>query len=257
MDTASGNNFSGFSNQCTWWSAQRYHTLTGVWVPMLGNAYEWNGEATQHGWMVANAPPKGLPSIICLQGNAGQGVDATYGHVAIVERINADGSVYTSDFNWYPHVGDSVVSYVTFRTGQGVSFIWAGNGVGKQDPITATVTAVTQVLKNATTTYSLSSNAGVAVALATLDALTTVTPPFDVQPQHDNIIGVDIVDPVSWFTGVGFNIINDTRALTLRVIMICVGIYMLFRVVAHFIDFSGVINSVQSSAQTLAPLFME
>ena len=47
-----------------------------------------------------------------------------FGHVAIVEKINADGSVYTSNYNWYGNGGWDILSYVTFMPGPGVSFVW-------------------------------------------------------------------------------------------------------------------------------------
>lgn len=123
-----------FRGQCTWWTQERYHQLTGLWTPMTGNAYQWLAQAKAAGWETGDKPPNGIPSIICLQGNAGQGILSGLGHVAIVEKVNSDGSVQTSDMNWsvgsifntdintygYP------VRVVNFRPGNGVSFIWTG-----------------------------------------------------------------------------------------------------------------------------------
>ncbi|GAC1427101.1 MAG: hypothetical protein PVS3B3_22610 [Ktedonobacteraceae bacterium] len=113
-----GNHF--FWGQCTYWAAFRYHQLTGLWVPWLGNAADWAYNAPGYGWHVAYSPRMG--SIIVLapgvQGSGG------YGHVAIVESINADGSVNTSNFNWgYGNFG--VMTYHTFYPGYGVTFVWA------------------------------------------------------------------------------------------------------------------------------------
>ncbi|MDQ2716248.1 MAG: CHAP domain-containing protein [Chloroflexota bacterium] len=83
--------------QCTYWANMRYHQLTGHWVPWLGNAYQWSAGARASGWVVS-ATPK-VPSIIVLQPGV-QGAGG-YGHVAVVERINSDGSVYASNYNWY------------------------------------------------------------------------------------------------------------------------------------------------------------
>lgn len=128
-----------YRGQCTWWAQERYHQLTGLWTPMLGNAYQWLGQAQAAGWETGDKPPNGIPSIICMQGNAGQGLipslGGKYGHVAIVEKINPDGSVLTSNMDWsvgtpfqtninthgYP------VRQVLFKPGTGVSFIWTGN----------------------------------------------------------------------------------------------------------------------------------
>ena len=108
-----------FYGQCTYWANMRYHQLTGVWVPWLGNANQWTSGAINSGWVVSGTPK--LPSIIVLQaGIQGAGY---YGHVAVVEKINADGSVLTSNWNWAGNWG--VETFVTFRPGSGVAFVWA------------------------------------------------------------------------------------------------------------------------------------
>lgn len=108
-----------FYGQCTYWANMRYHELTGQWVPWLGNAWQWIAGAQQYGWVVSSTPH--LHSIIVLQPNVeGAG---WYGHVAIVEQVNADGSVLTSNYNWAG--AWATLTYVTFRPGPGVSFIWA------------------------------------------------------------------------------------------------------------------------------------
>lgn len=106
--------------QCTYWANMRYHELTGYWVPWLGNAYQWTYAAGGYGWVVSSTPK--VPSIIVLQpGVQGAGY---YGHVAVVERINSDGTVYTSNYNWWGNGGWDRLSYVTFHPGYGVSFLW-------------------------------------------------------------------------------------------------------------------------------------
>ena len=106
--------------QCTYWANMRYHALTGYWIPWLGNAYQWAYGAAASGWIVSSRPH--VPSIVVLQ----PGVEGAggYGHVAVVERINSDGSVYTSNYNWYSNGGWDTLSYVTFYPGSGVSFVW-------------------------------------------------------------------------------------------------------------------------------------
>jgi surface antigen len=107
--------------QCTYWADLRYHQLTGNWVDWIGNAYQWKyGSLAAPGWIVSSTPH--VPSIIVLQpGVQGAGY---YGHVAIVERINSDGSVYTSNMNWYASGGWDRISYWTFTPGPGVLFVW-------------------------------------------------------------------------------------------------------------------------------------
>jgi surface antigen len=106
--------------QCTYWTNMRYHALTGYWVPWLGDAYQWSYGAAASGWIVSSKPH--VPSIIVLQSGV-QGASWA-GHVAIVERINSDGSVFTSNMNWYANGGWDIVSYVTFYPGPGVTFVW-------------------------------------------------------------------------------------------------------------------------------------
>ncbi|MGH2509087.1 MAG: CHAP domain-containing protein, partial [Ktedonobacteraceae bacterium] len=88
--------------QCTYWANLRYHELTGYWVPWTGNAAQWVASArATPGWYVSRGPQ--VPSIIVLMpGVQGAG---RYGHVAVVEGINPDGSVRTSNMNWYNNGG--------------------------------------------------------------------------------------------------------------------------------------------------------
>ncbi len=107
-----------FYGQCTYWANMHYHDLTGHWVPWLGNAAQWLNGAVENGWVVSGTPH--VPSIIVLQPWV-QGA-GYYGHVAIVEKINNDGSVVTSNWNWagnWAHTTD-----VTFYAGPGVTFVW-------------------------------------------------------------------------------------------------------------------------------------
>jgi surface antigen len=118
---------SGFDNtsnhfyygQCTYWAAMHYHDLTGLWIPWNGNANQWVSGAATSGWVVSNTPK--LHSIIVLQAYI-QGA-GYYGHVAVVEQINPDGSVVTSNWNWAG--AWALTTNVTFRPGYGVNFIYA------------------------------------------------------------------------------------------------------------------------------------
>lgn len=111
-----------FSGQCTYWANYRYHQLTGVWIPWFGNAYEWYQQAINYGWHTSTSPNPNGPSIIVL-GPYVQDDLSAYGHVGVVEHINGDGTVTTSNMHW-PTAG--VVSYVTFRYPvSGTHFIWA------------------------------------------------------------------------------------------------------------------------------------
>lgn len=105
---------------CTYWADLEYHNLTGYWVQWTGNADEWAYGAQQAGWIVSSQPH--VYSIIVLQ----PGVEGAgwLGHVAVVMSINPDGSVVTSNMNWYSNGGWDIVSTVVFYPGPGVSFVW-------------------------------------------------------------------------------------------------------------------------------------
>ena len=112
----------GFTyGQCTYWADYYYHQLTGHWVPWGGNADAWAYGAGASGWVVSGSPH--VYSIIVLQPYV-QGASG-YGHVAVVIGINKDGSVLTSNWNWYAGGGGwARTSYWTFYPGPGVSFVW-------------------------------------------------------------------------------------------------------------------------------------
>lgn len=109
--------------QCTWWADERYHQLTGYYVPWAGNAKDWSAQASKYGWKVSSSPV--APSIICLQGGV-QGADSTYGHVGVVESLNSNGTVRASSQNWgLTAAARASTSYYNFKPGAGVSFITA------------------------------------------------------------------------------------------------------------------------------------
>ncbi|WP_162004987.1 CHAP domain-containing protein [Dictyobacter vulcani] len=115
-----GNLHRFFYGQCTYWANQRYHQETGHWIPWLGNAYQWAYQAPAYGWNLSSTPnPRGAS--IMVFGPYAQGAGA-YGHVAVVEKVNADGSVLTSNWNWN---GDwATLTWHTFYPGRGISFLW-------------------------------------------------------------------------------------------------------------------------------------
>ena len=243
----SGNNFSGYPDQCTWWAAERYHQLTGIWVPWIGNAYQWAANAQSSGWVVSDQPPKGIPSIICLQGYAGQGLLASgtqYGHVGIVEGINNDGSVRTSDENWtvgpilgYVGSGNWPIRQVTFHTGYGVSFIYATSDAGTIP--TTNLPTISKVVQMA----NLSPNSDVTQFLVEMDVFLQVVNPFDdTGVKQDNIAGVTFDDPVDYLSKVFSNLYVSTRAISMRSILIFLGFFLLYKVLAHFVDFAGVVK---------------
>lgn len=105
--------------QCTWWADQRYHQLTGIYVPWTtgSNAWQWTTRAHQYHWRVSSKPSRG--AIINLQ----PWVQGAYslGHVAVVEKVLANGHVIASNMNW--GANPSQVTDVEFSPGSGVTFI--------------------------------------------------------------------------------------------------------------------------------------
>ena len=104
---------------CTWWADYRYHQLHGVYVPWRtqSNAGQWTVRAYQFGWRVSTRASFG--AIVDLQ----PWVQGAYGggHVAVVERVYADGSVLASNMSWGSN--PYRVAYVHFHPGRGVTFI--------------------------------------------------------------------------------------------------------------------------------------
>ncbi|ORX93707.1 hypothetical protein K493DRAFT_302510 [Basidiobolus meristosporus CBS 931.73] len=111
------------NGECTDWADARYYQLTCKHTTWMSDASSWTSNARSTGsWTVSSQPR--VPSIIVIQpGHQGCGAA---GHVGIVERINSDGSVYTSNWNFEfdGKGGLYTMSYGNFNTGNGVTFLW-------------------------------------------------------------------------------------------------------------------------------------
>ena len=81
--TRAGNRFS--FGYCTWYVYNRRA------VPWLGNAWEWFGQAQANGYATGQTPRVG--SIMVTW-------ESSFGHVAYVESVNADGSFTVSEMNF-------------------------------------------------------------------------------------------------------------------------------------------------------------
>ena len=98
----------GYFGQCTYYVFNRMAQVgTPISHSMMGNAAEWPSYARSYGYSVSHSPSAGS-AIVFQQGLAG--ADPTYGHVAFVEAVNADGSLYISEMNVR---GLNVISYRT------------------------------------------------------------------------------------------------------------------------------------------------
>ncbi|KFJ07771.1 CHAP domain containing protein [Bifidobacterium thermophilum] len=86
------------ARQCTWWAYIRRQQLGLPVGSYLGNGAQWASKARALGYLVNNTPHVGAAMVFA----PGQRVtnwyaNAAYGHVAIVERVNSDGSVLISE----------------------------------------------------------------------------------------------------------------------------------------------------------------
>lgn len=88
--------------QCTWHVFNRRAQIGKGISTYWWNANNWDNAAPQDGYTVDRKPTVGS----ILQTDAGY-----YGHVAFVERVNSDGSVYVSEMNYSAAPGVK-----TFRT---------------------------------------------------------------------------------------------------------------------------------------------
>jgi surface antigen len=94
----SRNPFPGKGANCTWYAHGRMMQLgysEYALDSMLGHAGTWDNTASR-GCRVISAPQ--VPSIAVWE--AGVGGAGSVGHVAVVERINSDGSIIISESNW-------------------------------------------------------------------------------------------------------------------------------------------------------------
>ena len=98
VKTSSGPNHF-YAGQCTWWVAQKRY------VPWLGDAWQWYGNAQSYGRPVGQKP---IPGAIMVTWESG------YGHVAYVESVKGN-SFTVSEMNY---IGPYVVSTRTITTSQ-------------------------------------------------------------------------------------------------------------------------------------------
>lgn len=85
-----------FAN-CVFFAAGRFAEITGIWLPST-NAENFVNEAKKRGLTVSDKPQPGAV-IVWAKGKIGDGSDGA-GHVAVVETVNATGSIVTSESGW-------------------------------------------------------------------------------------------------------------------------------------------------------------
>ena len=87
------------SPNCTWYVNGRLKQLgyqAGILDKILGNAHEWDNQAIAAGATVSNEPKVGRIAVW----EPGRGGASNLGHVAVIEQVNADGSIVISESNW-------------------------------------------------------------------------------------------------------------------------------------------------------------
>ncbi|WP_415455331.1 CHAP domain-containing protein [Bifidobacterium psychraerophilum] len=95
-DHATGDSGNAYSfSQCTWWVYLRRHQLGLPVGSHFGDGHQWASSAQALGYWVDNTPRNVGDIMVFRTGQ--EGSSSAYGHVAIVEKINADGSVVTSE----------------------------------------------------------------------------------------------------------------------------------------------------------------
>ena len=90
-----------YTCQCTSYAAWNWNAVQGKpWHntrPGSGSAYNWPALASDQGYSVSGTPQVG--AIISWQAGP---LTSGWGHVAIVEAVNGDGTIDLSEYNWRP-----------------------------------------------------------------------------------------------------------------------------------------------------------
>ncbi|OZG68055.1 CHAP domain-containing protein [Bifidobacterium eulemuris] len=105
--------------QCTWYVYQRRAELGLPTSGTFGNAGSWGVSASALGYWVDGTARHTGDVVVFAPGQ--ESADSYYGHVAVVEKVNADGSIEISESN---AEGLGVVSTRTFTAEQAAQFTY-------------------------------------------------------------------------------------------------------------------------------------
>lgn len=111
---ASAGNRYAFGN-CTWYVYERRAQLGRPIGSFWGHAKSWAASGRAAGFTVNNKPAAGA---ILVEGGG------YFGHVAIVERVLANGDVYITEMNNYAYGGFNIVSDRTISAGQASAYLY-------------------------------------------------------------------------------------------------------------------------------------
>lgn len=108
----------------------------------------------------------------------------------------------------------------------------------------------------ATGGQNLLSNASVTAFLQDFDSRCNVTNIFEIDTSalQTTIGGATVTDPIGWLNSLGNNIINDSVAFLLRTCFLLLGIYLLFRVIDHYLHLSAIIEQTISTVGKVAAI---
>ncbi|MDR0957273.1 MAG: LysM peptidoglycan-binding domain-containing protein [Candidatus Nomurabacteria bacterium] len=109
---AAGNTF--YYGNCTWYAYNRRIQMWRNMGGIRGNANAWDNSARSAGYAVNNTPEVGA----IMQTDYGR-----YGHVSVVEAINADGSVLISEMNNRALGGFGIANYNTITNPYDYTYI--------------------------------------------------------------------------------------------------------------------------------------
>lgn len=109
---ASAGNKYAFGN-CTWYAYERRAQLGRPVGSYWGNAENWARGARAGGYLVNNTPAVGA----VMQNGGG------YGHVAVVENVNSDGSITVSEMNYAGNFNRTTSRTVSAGTAAGFNYI--------------------------------------------------------------------------------------------------------------------------------------
>lgn len=97
-------------------------TRVPVWTWGSGREDAVGDSARRFGYPVSDSPQAG--DVICFEPGV-HGSDPSYGHVAVVETVNADGSILISQSGrgWMSVVTETITAQSLAAMGNGISFI--------------------------------------------------------------------------------------------------------------------------------------
>lgn len=110
---------------------------------------------------------------------------------------------------------------------------------------------------------ALSPNANVSATLHSIDQFMTIKNPFDTSnqggggdsiPVITGISGATWPDPLKWLGVVGTNLFEDTQAIAVRLAMMVLALFILYKVFSHFVDVGKITSTALKAGGTLAML---